>query len=152
MVTWQANRDLLASLWPQYQPTDAERALFAEALSGLDQDRLQRAVKLARRESSNDFKPSLHAIEGAYLGLTESERPRRMVNGEPLPSEESIIEDARRCRERVDRMTTAELALASDRLSKIGMTLIVEGRQALTDRQCQMLVAALEPEPIEARR
>lgn len=62
MVTWESNRNLLAELWPNYQPTDAERELFAERLSKMDQDDVRAAIKAIRAGCERDYKPVLSEI------------------------------------------------------------------------------------------
>lgn len=59
MPTWEDNRRFLSDLWPNYEPTDAERDLYRDALSGLDQDEVREAIRDVRASTKNDFKPPL---------------------------------------------------------------------------------------------
>lgn len=62
MPTWDDNKQLLAGLWPHYEPSDAERDLFAEALAGLNQDDVREAIRDVRSTTRNEFKPPLSEI------------------------------------------------------------------------------------------
>ena len=67
MVTWEANRRLIAGLWPQYAPTPEEMALFAERLGHRRQDWLEEALKRHRSEDHDGaFKPRLSRVIAHY--------------------------------------------------------------------------------------
>ncbi len=62
MTTWEDNKNLLAGLWPNYEPSDAERDLFAESLSKLNQDDVREAIRDVRSTTRNELKPPLSEI------------------------------------------------------------------------------------------
>lgn len=72
--TWADNRSLLTDLWPSYEPTDAERQLFAESLQHRDQDAVHQAIRDIRRDCERDYKPVLseilHAVKAKAAAAT----------------------------------------------------------------------------------
>lgn len=73
MVTWDGNRKLIAGLWPGYEPTAEEKALYAERLSHRRQDWLEEAIKRHRSEDANGaYKPMLSKIIAHYNDIAEA--------------------------------------------------------------------------------
>lgn len=73
MTTWEDNRKRIAGLWPQYAPTDDEKALFAERLGHRRQDWLEEALKRHRSEDHDGaYKPKLSRIIAHYDDIRQA--------------------------------------------------------------------------------
>ena len=73
MTTWEDNRKRIAGLWPQYEPTDDEKALFAERLGHRRQDWLEEALKRHRSEDHDGaYKPKLSRIIAHYDDIRQA--------------------------------------------------------------------------------
>jgi len=69
-VTLNDNMKLISDSWPKLKLNNVQADEFRAALSGLRQDRLREAIKLAFRD--NQREPRLKTIHAFYSQLTES--------------------------------------------------------------------------------
>lgn len=73
MVTWDDNRKLMAGLWPGYEASPEEKALYAERLGHRRQDWLEEALKRHRSEDHDgSHKPRLSRIIAHYDAIRSS--------------------------------------------------------------------------------
>lgn len=73
MKTWDDNRSSINQLWPTFVFTDAEKQLWHDDLSGLDQDTLYDAIRNVKRTRDTQW-PQLKWMLDAYRELAHAKR------------------------------------------------------------------------------
>lgn len=68
MRTWNDNRTAINQLWPRFELTEAERQLWHDDLSGLDQDVLYDAIRNVKRNTDTLY-PQLKWMRDEYKRL-----------------------------------------------------------------------------------
>ena len=84
MKTWDENRASINQLWPTFVFTDAEKQLWHDDLSGLDQDVLHDAIRNVKRTRDTQW-PQLKWMLDGYRELAHSKRQAKThrIKSEP---------------------------------------------------------------------
>ena len=85
--TWDENREAINDLWPLMELRPAERQLWHDDLSPLDQEMLYESLREVKRSHESPW-PQLAWIHGAYrtLQAAKATAERKYVSGSPAYS------------------------------------------------------------------